>query len=64
MMNQQDSNYESMDNPPIQEYKRKRRARDQATERNYICACGKTYLSYPALYTHIKNKHQGKAPNP
>jgi hypothetical protein len=33
-------------------------------ERNYICVCGKRYLSYPALYTHIKNKHQGKAPSP
>ncbi len=33
-------------------------------ERNYICVCGKRYLSYPALYTHIKNKHQGKAPTP
>lgn len=28
MMNQQESNYDSGDNPPIQEYKRKRRARD------------------------------------
>ena len=34
------------------------------TERNFVCKCGKTYLSYPALYTHIKNKHQGKAPSP
>lgn len=33
-------------------------------ERNYACVCGKKYLSYPALYTHIKNKHQGKAPSP
>lgn len=32
-------------------------------ERNFICGCGKTYLSYPALYTHIKNKHNGKAPD-
>ncbi len=23
----------------------------------YECACGKAYKSYPALYTHIKNKH-------
>ncbi|CAM6005588.1 unnamed protein product [Sphagnum balticum] len=46
------------------EHKRKRRARDDPTERNYVCVCGKRYLSYPALYTHIKNKHQGKAPSP
>jgi len=44
--------------------RRKRRARDDPMERNYICVCGKRYLSYPALYTHIKNKHQGKAPAP
>ncbi len=44
--------------------RRKRRSRDDPMERNYICVCGKRYLSYPALYTHIKNKHQGKAPSP
>lgn len=30
--------------------------------RNYNCGCGKKYLSYPALYTHIRNKHFGKTP--
>ena len=44
--------------------RRKRRSRDDPMERNYICVCGKRYLSYPALYTHIKNKHQGKQPAP
>ena len=29
-------------------------------EKHYECPCSKTYKSYPALYTHIKNKHQGK----
>jgi hypothetical protein len=29
-------------------------------ERGYGCPCGKTYLSYPALFTHIKQKHDGK----
>lgn len=24
-----------------------------------MCKCGKNYKSYPALYTHIKKKHQG-----
>ena len=28
--------------------------------RDYICACGKNYLSYAALFTHIKQKHDGK----
>lgn len=29
-------------------------------QRNYICSCNKSYLSYPALFTHIKRKHNGK----
>ncbi len=28
--------------------------------RDFICACGKNYLSYAALFTHIKQKHDGK----
>lgn len=28
--------------------------------RDYKCPCGKTYLSYAALFTHIQRKHQGK----
>lgn len=27
-----------------------------------MCGCGKSYLSYPALYTHIKTKHDGLKP--
>ncbi len=42
--------------------KRKRRPRNAAGERNYNCGCGKSYLSYPALYTHVKNKHNGVFP--
>ena len=30
--------------------------------RDFICPCSKNYLSYPALYTHIKQKHNGKPP--
>ncbi len=42
---------------------RKRKSKQEAiNERNYLCGCGKTYLSYPALYTHIKNKHNKIAP--
>lgn len=40
--------------------KKPRRARTNSSDRNHICGCGKTYLSYPALYTHIKQKHEGK----
>lgn len=42
--------------------KHKRRKRDDTTNRNYTCGCGKSYLSYPALYTHLKQKHDGKQP--
>lgn len=31
-----------------------------APSRDYKCPCGKTYLSYPAIFTHIKQKHDGK----
>lgn len=32
-------------------------------ERNYTCGgCTKAYKSYPALYLHIKRKHQGVKP--
>ena len=27
-----------------------------------MCGCRKAYLSYPALYTHVKNKHDGIFP--
>lgn len=43
--------------------KAKRRTKNDACERNYKCGCGKDYLSYPALYTHIKQKHGGAHPN-
>lgn len=43
------------------EEKRKRRTRNDGDGRNFSCTCGKSYLSYPALYTHIKTKHNGKS---
>lgn len=36
---------------------KKKRSKMNEKDRNYICTCNKTYQSYPALYTHIKNKH-------
>lgn len=39
-----------------------RRSRKDEEGRDYQCGCGKRYLSYPALYTHIKTKHEGKQP--
>lgn len=39
---------------------RKRKTRYDLDNRDYICPCGKSYLSYPALFTHIKQKHNGR----
>ena len=44
------------------EGKMKRRSKNDQEGRDFACGCGKTYLSYPALYTHIKTKHDGKFP--
>lgn len=41
--------------------KNKRRTRNESNEnRNFSCRCGKSYLSYPALYLHLRNKHEGR----
>lgn len=40
----------------------KRRSKKDKVGRDYCCGCGRNYLSYPALYTHIKTKHDGKPP--
>lgn len=40
----------------------RRRTRRDEGERSFVCGCGKDYLSYPALYTHIKQKHNGTIP--
>lgn len=36
-----------------------RRKRKDPESRDFICRCGKSYLSYAAAYTHVKNKHEG-----
>ena len=47
-----------------EEKKKARRTRKDEDGRDYYCACGKSYLSYPALYTHVKTKHDGKVFSP
>ena len=38
--------------------RRQRKSKKESHGRNYICnICSKSYLSYPALYTHKRNKH-------
>ena len=40
----------------------KRKSKNDIEGRNYSCEkCNKKYLSYPALYTHIKLKHEKKS---
>jgi len=52
-----DVNQEEKLTPPSSEdklQKLKRRTRYDNSNRNFSCGCGKNYLSYPALYTHLK----------
>ena len=34
-----------------------RRSKNDAETWDFSCQCGKSFLSYPALYIHIKTKH-------
>jgi hypothetical protein len=43
--------------------KSKRRSKKDNQNREYTCTCGKNYLSYPALYTHVKTKHEQMKPD-
>jgi hypothetical protein len=45
-----------------QKQKHKRRSKNDNQGRDFRCGCSKRYLSYPALYTHIKTKHNGETP--
>jgi len=51
-------NSEKEENQP--ESKRSRRTQSKFSKEvpRYECFCSKQYLSYPALYLHLKNKHQ------
>ena len=40
-----------------EEGRKGRRSKHDNDGRVHVCDCGKTYLSYAALYTHIKQKH-------
>ncbi|CAG9316758.1 unnamed protein product [Blepharisma stoltei] len=48
---------------PKTEIKQKRRSRYDQKGRIHKCGCGKAYLSYPALFTHIKTKHDRQNPD-
>lgn len=53
-----------MDTIQDKSLKIKKKSRNTKTgERNYICGgCNRAYKSYPALYLHIKRKHDGIRP--
>jgi len=39
---------------------RKRRTLGETGKRDFICGCGKSYVSYPAIYLHVQRKHNGE----
>ena len=52
------SNENSEENDENKKKKGTRRSKRESEGRNYVCKmCSKSYLSYPALYTHYKQKH-------
>jgi len=52
---------ETLQNASVKIKKRSRNTNH--SDRNYICGgCQKSYKSYPALYLHIKRKHNGIRP--
>lgn len=55
-------NFFQKSDPIKQAIQKRSRSKSSSGEKNYKCGCGKGYLSYPALYTHVKNKHDGIFP--
>ena len=56
------SNENTEENDENKKKKGTRRSKREAEGRNYVCKmCSKSYLSYPALYTHYKQKHNTNA---
>jgi len=39
---------------------RKRRTLGETGKREFICGCGKSYVSYPAIYLHVQRKHNAE----
>ena len=52
-----------MEEKAVDEKATSRRSRKDEEGRDFQCGCGKRYLSYPALYTHVKTKHCGVQPS-
>lgn len=45
--------------PSLPIKKSSRRKGKDSESRDFICKCGKKYLSHAAIYTHVKTKHSG-----
>lgn len=55
---EEESNSEGHNDGAGQQRTTKRRSKNDQEGRDFKCnLCAKTYLSYPALYTHMKQKH-------
>jgi hypothetical protein len=48
-----------MDSESGQQKRQQRRKRKDSDNRDFVCKCGRSYLSYAAVYTHVKTKHSG-----
>ncbi len=56
------SNQESSDNDNSPRKQRKRRTLSETSKRDFVCGCGRGYVSYPAIYLHVQRKHNGDWP--
>src|SRR5690554_2576712 len=55
--------YDDLDNEKTQLKKqRKRRTLSETSKRDFVCGCGKKYVSYPAIYLHVQRKHNSEWP--
>ncbi|EAR97705.2 hypothetical protein TTHERM_00621250 (macronuclear) [Tetrahymena thermophila SB210] len=61
--NENDDQQGNQQNYQQQQQPKQRRSRSDNHNREFLCGCGKSYLSGAALYTHVKQKHGGIAQN-
>lgn len=56
--------YDDLDNENNNQLKkqRKRRTLSETSKRDFVCGCGKKYVSYPAIYLHVQRKHNSEWP--
>ena len=57
-----DDDYDSDHNDRPNKKQRKRRTLSETSKRDFICGCGRSYVSYPAIYLHVQRKHNCEWP--